>query len=77
MNVDTCCALVAASFLEVQFLDTSAHLGETIQAMLLDLQIRKPPAAFGMKPKHAVVSKDSIRHIVELLIVIDVPNPKN
>jgi hypothetical protein len=51
-------ATVQASSLQYQVLETSAHLGETIHAVLPPvLQSKKPPARFGLEPNGADLSK--------------------
>jgi hypothetical protein len=70
-------ARVFASFLKYQVLDTSAHLGDTIQAVDAALQIRNPPALSGLEPNGAVVSKGIVIQAVKLVIVNEVPTPTN
>jgi hypothetical protein len=71
------CANVFASFLPLQILETSAHLGDTIHAVDDALQIRNPPPPLGLEPNGAVVSKVSVIHAVKLVIVSEVPTPTN
>ena len=71
------CANVFASFLLVQVLETSAHLGDTIHAVDAALQIRNPPLNLGLEPNGAVVSKVVVIHAVKLVIVSEVPTPTN
>jgi hypothetical protein len=70
-------ARVFASSLKYQVLETSAHLGETIQAVDAALQIKKPPEPSGLEPNGAVVSKTVSIHDVKLVIVNGSPIPKN
>jgi hypothetical protein len=74
---DTCCAVVLASSLKYQVLETSAPFGDTIHAIDVALQIRYPPAPLGFKPRGAVVSKGILAQVVKLVILNEVPIPAN
>jgi hypothetical protein len=70
-------ANVIASFLLVQDLETSVHLGDTIHNFDAALQIRNPPVRLGLEPNGAVLSTVNVIHAFKLVTVSEVPIPTN